>query len=57
MAWFAPEHRLAAWGLAVISPHIGVSDIMFCTAQTRVLGAAASLINTDRGPKIGRAHV
>ena len=46
----APEHRPAAWGLAVTSPHIGVSDIMSRTAQTRVLGAAASLIDADRGP-------
>lgn len=46
----APEHRPAAWGLAVTSPHTGVSDIMSRTAQTRVLGAAASLIDADRGP-------
>ena len=46
----APEHRPTAWGLAVTSPHTGVSDIMSRTAQTRVLGAAASLIDTDRGP-------
>ena len=49
-ARLAPEHRPAAWGLAVTSPHIGVSDIMSRTAQTRVLGAAASLIDADRGP-------
>ena len=46
----APEHRPTAWGLAVTSPHTGVSDIMSRTAQTRVLGAAASLIDADRGP-------
>ena len=46
----APEHRPTAWGLAVTSPHTGVSDIMSRTAQTRILGAAASLIDTDRGP-------
>ena len=46
----APEHRTTAWGLAVTSPHTGVSDIMSRTAQTRVLGAAASLIDADRGP-------
>ena len=46
----APEHRPAAWGLAVTSPHTGVSDIMSRPAQTRVLGAAASLIDADRGP-------
>lgn len=45
----APEHRPTAWGLAVTSPHTGVSDIMSRTAQTRVLGAAASLIDADRG--------
>lgn len=49
-ARLAPEHRPAAWGLAVTSPHTGVSDIMSRTAQTRVLGAAASLIDADRGP-------
>lgn len=55
-ARLAPEHRPTAWGLAVTSPHTGVSDIMSRTAQTRVLGAAASLIDADRG-QIGRAHV
>ncbi len=49
-ARLAPEHRPTAWGLAVTSPHTGVSDIMSRTAQTRILGAAASLIDTDRGP-------
>ena len=49
-ARLAPEHRPTAWGLAVTSPHTGVSDIMSRTAQTRVLGAAASLIDADRGP-------
>lgn len=48
-ARLAPEHRPTAWGLAVTSPHTGVSDIMSRTAQTRVLGAAASLIDADRG--------
>ena len=49
-ARLAPEPRPTAWGLAVTSPHTGVSDIMSRTAQTRVLGAAASLIDADRGP-------